>query len=94
MRRMSIVHKLLCIFALSYIPGYEVGQFYPFVFRIEFSVWKYEILKLELSDFPVHPTHSCAKFFTEFQGLAAFNPCTYYTINQALPVVFVMLLVC
>lgn len=91
---MPIVYKLLCIFALSDIPRNQLGQFHPFIIRIEFTIWKYEILKFKLSDFPVHLTHPCARFFTEFQGFATSYPCTYYTTDQALDVDFVMFLVC
>ena len=55
MRRMTVVHKLLGIGLLSFIPRHQICQLYPLVGLVQLAIREHEVLDPHL---PVHPIHT------------------------------------
>ena len=85
MRRMPVVHKLLCVLTLHCLPGNQARQLDPFILRIQFPERKNKVLERQLDLLLVHPSSLQCKLFV---GSSRFFLHLYYTILGAKTLVF------
>ena len=85
MRRMPVVHKLLCVLTLHCLPGNQARQLDPFILRIQFPERKNKVLERQLDLLLVHPSSLQCKLFV---GSSRFFLHLYYTILGAKTLAF------